>query len=724
MSSFSNYPMTANYYGQESAGTSSSAIYLPPDTQSGEEYDGNEANICSSESYMDMGDSNAYGNNHYGYSGDDEIDAQSGAEQDDYLNTDQSRVDENSVQQPSRDPPEGEDVDADDDDGDPGGVALDDIGLPLVSHVGPGEYTSGEEDDYDEQDDLAGMNDTDSTFYINPNIMSFALLPDNLDAPVPMPPNDVGNVPSAVLNPPAFTGALYTAPFHLPPAMPPQMSPLTVGSLNLGLWEFLYNWSLANANYKARSSLSPRLDKVQELAKNEGTPQRVDYADLQGDKCDFQGINWVELGIDRTWARERRLNTYKNYVNVPGSDRWNPGLPDLLLPRADSFFRFRRMYIRQNVHLAHFQLRNLLAATSRARVFYPILGAVQQFNPLSNTTRNIMRLNEAPPAQISAMDAAYGVLVAGGFNGEYVLRHLDTDEPESTACHEGIITTSVSGITNHIAIQLGRSSSPSNPRAAFASNDTCFRILDLATETWLQTEKFDYAINCTALSPDRRMRVLVGDERDVLITADEPRSDGTPNILYKLSAHRDFGFACDWADDGWTIATGFQDKTVQIWDARRLVDSRGSPQPVCVLRSEMVGVRSLKFSPVGSGPRVLVAAEEADFINIIDARSWRSKQTFDVFGELAGTVWVDGGQGLYVLCADRHRGGIIYLERCYGSVRGLEQDGVPEDGMVWETEESAEGDWRRNIFTEEKRSRHRAWRGRRRPVGHVDMGFF
>lgn len=327
MSSFSHYPTTAGYYGQESASASSSAAYPPPDTHDGEDYDGNEVDIYSTGSYMDMGDSDAYGNNHYGYSGDDESNAESYAEHDDYLNTDQPRVDEISVQQLPRDPPEDEDADAEDGDGDPGGVALDDIGLPLVGHVGPGEYISEEEDDYDEQDDLAGMNDSADTFYINPNIMSFALLPDNLDTPVPMPPSDVGSIPPAVPNPPILTGALYTAPFHLAPAMPPQMSPLTVGSLNLGLWEFLYNWSLANANYKVRSSLSPRLDKVQELAKNEGTPQRVDYVDLQGDKCDFQGINWVELGIDRTWARERRLNTYKNYVNVPGSDRWNVGIP-------------------------------------------------------------------------------------------------------------------------------------------------------------------------------------------------------------------------------------------------------------------------------------------------------------------------------------------------------------------------------------------------------------
>lgn len=48
----------------------------------------------------------------------------------------------------------------------------------------------------------------------------------------------------------------------------------------------------------------------------------VDYMDLEGDRCDVQGLDWEELGVTRNEARERRLNTYKNYVNIANSDRW------------------------------------------------------------------------------------------------------------------------------------------------------------------------------------------------------------------------------------------------------------------------------------------------------------------------------------------------------------------------------------------------------------------
>ena len=335
-----------------------------------------------------------------------------------------------------------------------------------------------------------------------------------------------------------------------------------------------------------------------------------------------------------------------------------------------------------------------------------------------------MKLSDAPASQVTALAADHGVLVAGGFGGEYTLRHLDWGESEKTACHEGVITNNMSGITNHVKVHQARTSSA--PLAAFASNDHFFRVLDINTETWLSREKFDFALNCTAVSPDRRLRVMVGDSLNVIITAAESRlSGGKPEILHKLPGHRDYGFACDWADDGWTIATAFQDKSVKIWDARRFTDNSGNSVPVCTISSEMAGVRSLRFSPIGSGKRVLVAAEEADFINIIDAQTFQSKQTVDVFGELGGISFTNGGQDLMVLCCDRTRGGILQLERCGAG---------NEDEVMWSSEEEQFGqrnyqrrrgastyDWPRSMFTEEKRVKESASRRRWKAAAQVDL---
>ncbi len=325
------------------------------------------------------------------------------------------------------------------------------------------------------------------------------------------------------------------------------------------------------------------------------------------------------------------------------------------------------MDIRQDVHLAHFQLRNILACSSRSHAFYAGEGVVHQINPISGAGCVAMAYTNPLAPPISTMAADHGVLVAGNFAGDYCLRPLESEYVgERRATHEGVITRHSSAITNHVKVHIPRGSA--SPHAYFASNDNCFREMDIATETFVSEMTFPHPLNCTAVSPDRRLRVMVGDSRSVLITTaqNERNADGRPEILHALSGHRDHGFACDWADDGYTVATGFQDRAVKIWDARHWTNSAGAPTPVCTLRTEMAGVRCLKFSPLGSGRRVLVAAEEADFINIIDAQTFRSKQTIDLFAEIGGVAFTNEGQDLYVLSCDGSRGGLVQLERCGG----------------------------------------------------------
>jgi len=324
-----------------------------------------------------------------------------------------------------------------------------------------------------------------------------------------------------------------------------------------------------------------------------------------------------------------------------------------------------------------------------------------------------MKLHPGAGAQVSTLAADYNVLIAGCFNGEYVVKRLDTEDPPVTGCHDGTISHNASGITNQIQIHTSRNSS--SLMAAFASNDTYFRMLDIGAQKWLSREKYDFPLNCSAHSPDKRLRVMVGDDHHVLITAAESSIPGRPEVIKRLTGHRDFGFACDWADDGWTVATGFQDKSIKIWDARWWTDSSNFPAPVCTLRAEMAGVRSLRFSPIGSGKRVLVAAEEADFVNIIDARSFRSKQTIDIFGEIGGINFTNDGQDLTVLCCDPVRGGLLQLERCglgQEATWNVDDEMVSPKDYLWRRGSSF--DWQPSQFTESRRIKERATRRRRK----------
>lgn len=323
----------------------------------------------------------------------------------------------------------------------------------------------------------------------------------------------------------------------------------------------------------------------------------------------------------------------------------------------------------REVKMAHFQLRNLIACSSRDHVFYASRSKVMQFTPRIGETRpdeSSVALDLTDPIipsphafaggiPITTLTVGHNILVAGGFHGEYGLVNLRAHK--NTRHTEGLISQHNNSITNHIEVHLSRGSSL--PLAAFATNDHGLRLLDVNTNKIVAEHKYDYAINCSSLSPDQRLRVLVGDTQKALICNAE-----TGEILQELDGHHDYGFACDWADDGRTVATGNQDMQIKIWDARKWKNSSGHSTPLASLRSEMAGTRKLKFSPLGSGKRVLVAAEPADIINIIDAETFSSKQTLSFFGEIGGFDFANNGQDLFVATCDSMRGGIIQFERC------------------------------------------------------------
>ncbi|KAI2629821.1 YVTN repeat-like/Quino protein amine dehydrogenase [Hypoxylon sp. NC1633] len=432
-------------------------------------------------------------------------------------------------------------------------------------------------------------------------------------------------------------------------------NPMSLGPENPHVMQFLELWEWqSHADTQLRTIVPvPSFQQIRRLARE--CLRRVDYRQLRGDEYDFQGINWSDLGITRNLARGRRMQSFRNYVNRPNSDSIHNSLTDRLLRPAANYFRFKSMDIRRDVRLLHFQLRNILGVASRTRVFYPSFTSIRELDPTTGRDKAAMRFDSQTDAHISTLTASEDILIAGGFYGTYRYRYLDSSGGLKT--HEGRLTNHYSGITNHVQIHSSRHSS--TPLAAFASNDYGFRVVDLTANRVTSEVMYDFAMNCSALSPDMRLRVLVGDHQNVLITNAE-----TGEVLQDLEGHRDFGFACDWAPDGWTVATGNQDRSIRIWDARKWKNSKGKSTAVAVIRTEMAGARSLKFSPLGSGKRTLVAAEEADFVNLIDAQTFSTRQTVDIFGELGGVAFANGGQDLIALSCDLSRGGVMRLERC------------------------------------------------------------
>ncbi|KAF1959214.1 WD40 repeat-like protein [Byssothecium circinans] len=380
----------------------------------------------------------------------------------------------------------------------------------------------------------------------------------------------------------------------------------------------------------------------------------INKEDLDGEKCDFQGMDWTEC-TSRSNIRSKRAAYERSRLQTKIYEGHGMSHTHQLRNR-DNFFSFRRMNTTHRAHCPHFQLRNVMTATSRNDVFYATRDALLRTDAQGSPAVPIINLNKQKvngnKSQITTLAAQNDVLVAGGFEGDYMITDLTSGL--DTRAHFGLIKDwapdAKSYIANHVHLFPSRSSYA--PQAVLCSNDSRLRVLDCMTDTFRYTFAYPSAVNCSATSPDGRMRVVVGDFQETFITNAET---GLP--FETLSAHVDDAFACAWADDGIHVATAAQDSTIVVWDARFW------RRPLTVMPSELSIPRVLKFSPVGSGPRVLIAAEADDYVNIINAQTWDSKQVFDFFGPMAGVSMTPDGQSLFIANTERRFGGLIELER-------------------------------------------------------------
>lgn len=465
---------------------------------------------------------------------------------------------------------------------------------------------------------------------------------------------------------------------------------------NMKVIEFLENWRV----HFARGERLPPIGEEALLLDltHTKTKSHIDIEDLDGERCDIQGIDWTKLGASRKDARAVRNQSYHAYRNLsPDGENYGATHNSILrrsnshartLPSCDNHFRFSRYMTRYKARLGQFQLRHLMAAPSRNSIFYATAHGVVCVNATLSTEEYVMNLtrkspgcSEDHPQRISTLAASDGVLAVGGYNGEYAIKSLYSANDGSHAC--GALTRAINSITNHAHTFPDRRSG--NPQAVFCSNDEKIRVLDCNTNTFVREHKIDWPVNCSATSPDGRLRLVVGDDTKPWVVDAE-----TGRQIIVLHPHDDFGFACDWSPDGRHMVTGNQDGQVMLWDARRW----DTPLFEKTVGTEIGGIRSLHFLPLGEGRPVLLMAEPADIISVVDAVTFDTRQRFEFFGEIGGTGFVPDGSAFYVANMDRTFGGIFEFERTgwagfsarqpsgsrsSGSMRGNGSDGFDSD---------------------------------------------
>ncbi|KDP37891.1 hypothetical protein JCGZ_05773 [Jatropha curcas] len=405
-------------------------------------------------------------------------------------------------------------------------------------------------------------------------------------------------------------------------------------------------------NYGGQDSVEMEADEYDMLTKV------TDTSSAQArDGKDIQGIPWERLNITRDKYRLTRLEQYKNYENIPLSGQ-AVDKECKQMEKGGNYYEFFLNTRLVKPTILHFQLRNLVWATTKHDVYLMSNYSVMHWSSLSSNLSEVINFagHVAPnekhagsllegftQTQISTLAVKDNFLVAGGFQGELTCKHLDK---------EGIsfctrTTYDDNAITNAIEIY----DSLRGGIHFIASNNDCgVREYDMEKFQLLNHFRFSWPVNHTSLSPDGRLIAVVGDHLDgLLVDAQNGKTVAT------VKGHLDYSFASAWHPDGHVFATGNQDKTCRVWDIRNL------SSPISVLKGNLGAVRSIRFSSDGE---FMVVAEPADFVHVYSTRAdYKRRQEIDFFGEISGVALSPDDESLYIGIWDRTYASLLQYNR-------------------------------------------------------------
>ncbi|KAK6154570.1 hypothetical protein DH2020_008818 [Rehmannia glutinosa] len=382
---------------------------------------------------------------------------------------------------------------------------------------------------------------------------------------------------------------------------------------------------------------------------------------------DIQGIPWERLSISREKYRQTRLEQYKNYENIPQSGRGSEK-ECKLTRKGGAFYEFWQNTRSVKSTILHFQLRNLVWSTSKHDVYLMSHYSIIHWSSLSSKKTEVLNVSGhvAPKTpgsllegftqtQVSTLAVRDNLLIAGGFQGSLFARdylitpsydETDLDRPGVSFCTR--TTYDDNAITNAIDIYHG----PSGSVHFTASNNDC-GVRDFDMERFQLVKHFSYPwpVNHTSLSPDGKVIAIVGDNPEGMLVDSQ-----TGKTIAHVRGHLDFSFASAWHPNGYVFATGNQDKTCRVWDARNLSKS------VAVLKGNLGAIRSIRFTSDG---QFMATAEPADFVHVYDVKNdYDKEQEIDFFGEISGLSFSPDTESLFIGVWDRTYGSLLQYNRC------------------------------------------------------------
>lgn len=370
---------------------------------------------------------------------------------------------------------------------------------------------------------------------------------------------------------------------------------------------------------------------------------------------DVQGIPWEKMLFPRDLYREMKMKGYKNYQNL--SYAREDALQDCKQVERDSpYYDFQYNTRRARPSIVHFQLRNLVWATTKHDVYTVHNQSMTHWSSLNQISTELINGDDCiipkqrghgsqsvSMVQFTTMAVDNDLMVVGGFHGELICKCLEDD---------GIVfSTRVTDDENAITNSLEIYQDPNGSRRLVAANNDCsVRIFDTKYFDLLNRYVFPWSVNSVSVNPDGTLFAVLGDHEDGLVV--DPKS-GKP--IGKVRGHLDYSFSSAWHPDGYILATGSQDTTCRLWDIRNL------SQSLAVLGGRLGSIRCIKFSSDG---RFLATAEPIDFVHIYDCfADYGKSYEIDFFGEIAGLSFSPDTEAFYIGVADQTYGGLMEFKR-------------------------------------------------------------